>query len=416
MSRKSVAVIGAGISGLTAAYILQKHFDVTLFEANDRLGGNAETVSVGKRLDVDLGFTGYSTVAYPTLSRLFRELGVEGQPVVSASDAVCQDCWFADLNGTTVAGGELKRPEDAAEAVWDSFTADQQRFGKELASLVGTGDTDLTIGGFLADRGYSSYFTRHWFYPRFGPWFLLGAADLDRMPVSFLADSMAPLLNPAALESWHTVRGGSHTYTAGIAARLSDVRLSTPVRNVRRTADGVTVRTADSGQEYFNKAVLAVHPQQALRILETTPQERDVLGAFRFVAVNVVLHTDTSVLPTPDCTGALMMHLSCRSSGPEFADCHVDVTQSLRLDTAERYVKSFNPTDAIDPARVLARRRYEVPLFTGESVRAQAALGTRSTDRLAFAGSWFGNGFHEAGCLSGVRAAEALGARWDQGA
>ncbi|MGP3948796.1 FAD-dependent oxidoreductase [Streptomyces sp. 7N604] len=414
MSRLSVAVVGAGISGLTAAYILQERFDVTLFEANGRLGGNAETVTVDDDLAVDLGFTGYSTVAYPALSRLFQELGVEGQPVVSASDALCQDCRFADRNGTTLAGGELGKLEDATEEARQAFTADRQRFTKELAELAAMDDTDVTVGAFLTRQGYSPYFIRHWFYPRFGPWFLLGAAELDQMPVSYLASSMAPLLSPAAMDSWYTVKGGSRTYTARIAERLPDVRLSTPVRSIRRIGEGVTIRTAHDGGGHFDKAVLAVHPRQALRMLDVTDAERAALGAFRFVMVDVVLHTDTSVLPAPDCTGALIMHVTCQDPSPEFANCHVDVTKSLRLNTRVRYVKSFNPTDAIDPTRVVARRRYEVPLFTAESVRAQGALGALFTDRLAFAGSWFGNGFHEAGCLAGLRAAAALGASWGQ--
>ncbi len=414
MARRTVAVIGAGVSGMTAAYILQKRFDVTVFEANPRLGGNADTKMADGSFPVDLGFTGYSDIAYPELTRLFRELGIGSNPAVSSTDVVCSDCDFAHLDSDTLgAEGIPDRPADATDATWEQFIHDRSRFATQLGEILGKGDYELTVADALRQESYSEYFTRHYLYPRIAPWFVLQPRDIDRMPIRFLSDTMAPLAGPEARASWRVVQGGSGTYVDRIAERLACVHVSTPVRAVGRRDGGVEVRDGADRVHRFDKAVIAVPAHQALRILaEPTSTERAVLGVFEYSKVEVVLHTDASVLP-PGSTAGLMMHVSCARPHALFADCHVDVTRSQHLDTDTRYLKSFNPTDKVDPEKVLAREFYETPVFTEESVAAQRRLPGMSDQVIAWAGAYHGNGFHEAGCRSGVQAAESLGVPWE---
>ncbi|WP_162002624.1 FAD-dependent oxidoreductase [Streptomyces sp. CB01881] len=413
MARQTVAVIGAGVSGMTAAHILQRSFDVTVFEAKARLGGNADTRMAGP-FPADLGFVGFNELAYPNLMRLFAELGVMSKEAVQSADLICRDCEFAHMDGDTLgAEGLPRRPRDASDATWQKFTEDLVRFGTELAELAGGGDDELTLGRLLRERSYSDYFTRHHLYPRIGPWFLLHARDLDRIPARFLAATMSPLARPEARAAWRVVDGGSRTYVERIAAGLSSVRVATPVRSVSRREGGVEVRDGADRVHHFDKAVVAVHPAQALRLLDRpTSAERAVLGAFEYAKVEMVLHTDSSILPSDKLSSALMMEVSCASPRPFFSDCHVDVTKSQHLDTDVRYLKTFNPTDTIDPEKLVAYETYEVPVFTRESVAAQRRLPEITDDVIAWAGAYHGNGFHEAGCHAGVMAAEALGVSW----
>jgi uncharacterized protein len=415
MARQTVAVIGAGVSGMTAAYILQRSFEVTVFEANSRLGGNADTRTVGASIPVDLGFVAFSDLVYPSLTRLFGELGVNSHPAVQSTDVICNDCNFIHMDSDTLgAEGVPHRPDDATEATWNKFVEDRVRFGIQLGELFGKEDYELTVGDVLQEQSYSDYFIRHYLYPRITPWFLLHARDIDRMPIQFLSNTMSPLAGPDARASWRVVEEGSRTYIERIAARLPSVRTSTPVRSISRNEQGVDVRDGADRVHHFDKAVIAVHPPQALRILSNpTPVERIVLSSFEYSKVEVVLHTDNSVLPSEKCTSGLMMHVSCATPRALFADCHVDVTKTQHLPTDIRYLKSLNPTDMVDPSKVVAREFYQTPVFTRESIAAQRKLPSMSDYLVAWAGAYHGNGFHEAGCKSGVLAAETLGAAWD---
>jgi predicted NAD/FAD-binding protein len=399
---------------LTAAYILAKEHHVTVFEAKSRLGGNADTRTEVTPFHIDLGFVGFNEVTYPNLVRLFGELGIRSRPAVQATDAVCGDCQFRHMDGDTLgAGGLPPQPQDTHDEDWRKFGEDMIRFSRQLGELVDGREGAKTTGQFLKENGYSRYFTHHFLYPRIGPWFLLSSRDLDRMPIQFLRDSMAPLSNAGVQNSWRIVEGGSQSYVNRLVQTLSEVRLATPVRSIRRNEDGVEVVDATGQRHDFDKAVVAVHPLQALRMLENPRQEeRETLGAFEFTKVEVVLHTDESVLPSDDCQGGLMMRLTCAADTSPFGNCHVDVTKALHLETGVRYLKTFNPIDAIDPTKVLVRELYEVPLFTKATVEAQHKLRNLSDDVLAWAGAYHGNGFHEAGCTSGVKAAEQLGVSW----
>jgi uncharacterized protein len=420
MDRQTAAVIGAGVSGLTAAYILQKKFDVTLFEADSRLGGHVDTRDVADLGPIDLGFLSYNEASHSSITRLFGELGVESRPANMSGDVVCSDCHFAVLalppSGLSTVPA---RPDNVDDASWKRCVDDVARFGRDVLQSGEAGDPAQTLGAFLAAGSYSEYFVRHYIYPLIGGWHLAGPQDCDQMPIQWLISSMrdSGFFDPSASSKWRTISGGGRTYPKRIAARLTRVQTSTPVRAVSRRAEGVDIRDASGQEHQFDKAVIAVRPPQALRIMtDPTPAERAILGSFTYSALEAILHTDSSVLPDIKDPSSLIVVVSCATPLKSFSymtDCHSIVNKTHGIDPVGRYIVSYNPLEAVDPSKVLARGFYEHPVFTPESYAAQGRLDEISDHVIAFAGSYYGDGYHEAGCRSGVLAAASLGVRWD---
>jgi len=420
MGRQTAAVIGGGVSGLTAAYILQKKFDVTLFEANSRLGGHADTRDVADLGPVDLGFLAYNEVSHSSITRLFGELGVGSTPGNMSGDVVCLDCHFTML-GLPPSGLSTvpARPDNADHDSWKRCVYDVARFGSHVLQSGEAGDPAQTLGAFLTEGSYSEYFARHYIYPLIGGWHLAGPQDCRQMPVQWLIRSMrdSGFFDPGASSAWRIISGGSRTYLERIAARLTRVQTSAPVRAVSRRAEGVDVRDAASQVHHFDKAVIAVRPPQALRIItDPTPAERAILGSFTYSAMEAILHTDSSVLPDINDPSSLVVVVSCATPLKSFGyvtDCHSIVNKTHGIDAAVRYIVSYNPLEAVDPSKIVARGFYEHPVFTAESCAAQGRLDEISDHVVSFAGSYYGDGYHEAGCRSGVLAAASLGVPWD---
>ena len=210
---------------------------------------------------------------------------------------------------------------------------------------------------------------------------------------------------------WRTVVGGSRTYVERAAKELAAIRTSTPVRTLTRNADGITVRDCDDQVEHFYGAVVATHPDQALRLLAApTRVEQEVLGAFSYSANPSILHTDASVLPAaPRARASWNYTLPSCTPEPGAVRVSYDLTRLQRLNTAERYLVTLNDHGDVNPRRVVRSMTYQHPIFTPASVAAQARLGELNADRIAYAGAYQGWGFHEDGCRSGVRAATFFG-------
>ncbi|MCW2622935.1 MAG: amine oxidase, partial [Frankiales bacterium] len=213
---------------------------------------------------------------------------------------------------------------------------------------------------------------------------------------------------------WRTVTGGSRAYVERLAAQLPDVRTGTPVRAVHRTGSGVQVTDHRGGDEAYDAVVVATHPHQALQLLAAPrPLESALLGAISYTPNETVLHHDTRLLPSAGPAAASWNYRQDDCSGA--ADAVVlsyDMNRLQQLDGPDRWVVTLNATDRIRPADVVATMAYEHPLYTPESVAAQARLPELNDGVVAFAGAYFGWGFHEDGALSGLRAAESLGASW----
>ncbi|CAG6398220.1 FAD-dependent oxidoreductase [Streptomyces cocklensis] len=421
MDRRRIAVVGGGVAGLTAAHVLRKTGDVMLFEAQDRLGGHADTHDVaahgGRVLRIDTGFIVHNDRTYPTLLRLFGELGVSTQESEMSMSVRCDGCGLQYAGARGGPGGLFAQPRSLLRGRYLRMLTEVPAFHRAARAVLDAGSPDAqTLGDFVAARRFSPYFVNHFLIPLVSAVWSCAPRTAMRYPAAYLFHFLEHhgLLSVSGSPQWRTVTGGSVEYVQRIGKRLAAVHTTTPVRAVRRHADGVEI-TAEDGTTYDAGAVvLAVHPDQALRMLaDPTPDERRLLGAFRYSRNETVLHTDTSLLPSARRARASWNYLlpSCTAA----AD-HVRVSYHMnrlqRLDAPEDYVVTLNAADLVDSRQVLARMTYEHPVYTPESVAAQRQLPALTDGVTAYAGAYHGWGFHEDGCRSGVAAAAALGVRW----
>ncbi len=440
-ARERVAVVGSGVSGLTAAYLLQRRYDVLLFEADDRLGGHAHTHDVADRragsLAVDSGFIVHNARTYPNLLRLFGELGVATQETEMSMSVRCLGCGL-EYAGAKGARGVFARPANLHDLRFLRMLAEIRRFHRHARRLLAqpTDAPDLraavdaadggTLGRFLEQGGYSGYFADHFLVPLVSAVWSTGPELVLRYPARYLFEFLDHhgMLSVTGSPRWRTVVGGSRSYVERAVKGLSAVNVSTPVRAVRRGPDGVTLWDEAGTRYEVDRVVLATHPDQALRLLtDATRAEQDVLGAIGYSRNETVLHTDASVLPRSksarSCWNYLVPHCGARL-GPstERAVVTYDMNQLQHLEAADdQYLVTLNAAEAtgaeaIDESRVLARMLYEHPVYTPESVDAQARLPELRTERTVYAGAYHGWGFHEDGCASGVAAAATFGVRW----
>ncbi|MGW2960814.1 NAD(P)/FAD-dependent oxidoreductase [Streptomyces sp. NPDC001220] len=419
-SPRRTAVIGSGVAGLTAAHILARAHHVTLYEADDRLGGHAHTHDLtapdGRTHRVDSGFIVHNRRTYPNLLRLLRELNVATQQSEMSMSVRCEGCGL-EYAGARGLRGLLAQPRNALRGPYLRMLAEVPRFHRAARRLLETGaDDTLTLGAFLDRTGFSSYFRAHFMTPVVSAVWSCDAETALRYPAAYLFRFLAHhgMLSVSGSPVWRTVTGGSATYVDRIADGLHEVRAGTPVRSVLRHADGVDVTTGDGTTASYDHAVLAAHPDQTLRLLaDATPAEKEVLGAFRYSRNTTLLHTDTGLLPRASGARASWNYLmpSCLA-GADGVRVSYDMNRLQRLHAPQTYVVTLGGQDRVDPTRVLARMTYEHPIYTPESIAAQRRLPELNTAVTVFAGAYHGWGFHEDGCRSGVEAAAALGERW----
>jgi len=437
--RPRAAVVGAGVSGLTAAYLLQRRYDVTLYEADGRLGGHADTHEVpmpdGRLLPLDTGFLVHNTKTYPTLTRLFTELGVTSQETEMSLSVRCQGCGLEyagsrGIRGLVPRAGQLARPEylrmlaavpgfyRAARRLLHAPSGPPDLESPDLESPdPESPDPDsLTLGEFLTAGGYSRYFTGHFVAPLIAAVWSCSPGDARAYPARYLFEFLDNhgMLTLGRVPSWRHVVGGSKTYVEQIAKQITSVRSGVPVRSVRRADGGVEVTDANGEAGWFDAAVVATHPDQALALLAApTRAEREVLGAFSYSASEVALHTDESLLPRSPAVRSSWNYLlsDCAGSADKV---HVSyyLNRLQRLTEPVGYIVTLNTLDQVRPECVIDRMRYEHPLYTRQSVAAQRRLGELNSGMLAFAGAYHGWGFHEDGCRSAVTAAGSLGVTW----
>ncbi|MCM2429738.1 NAD(P)/FAD-dependent oxidoreductase [Streptomyces sp. RKAG337] len=420
--RRRVAIIGSGIAGLTAAYVLRGTYDVLLFEADARLGGHADTHEVvaadgGRAFAVDTGFIVHNRRTYPLLTRLFAELGVATQPTDMSMSVRCDGCGL-EYAGARGAAGLFARPGNAANIRYLRLLAHVPRFHRAARALLALppDGPEPTLGEFLAERRFPPYFVSHFMTPLVSAVWSCGAEQAAGYPARYLFRFLDNhgMLSVTGAPAWRTVTGGSHEYVRRIAKQLTTVHTSAPVHALTRHPGGVRLWTGDGEEHTADAVVVAVHPDQALRLLaDPTPAETEVLGAFSYSRNPALLHTDASVLPRASGARGCWNYLlpSCGAT-PDRVLVSYDMTRLQRLDTPQEYVVTLGGERLVDPARVLDRMDYAHPVFTTRSVAAQRRLPELNGPVTTFAGAYHGWGFHEDGCRSGVAAAEALGVRW----
>lgn len=422
-SRSTVAVVGAGVSGLTAAYVLQRGYDVTLYEAEPRLGGHAHTHDVvtadGRLVPIDSGFIVHNRSTYPNLLRLFGELGVETQPSDMSMSVRCDGCGL-EYAGARGIGGIFAQLGNTTNPNFLRMLVEVKQFHRHARRLLDVPDRDgervVTLGDFLRAGRYSGYFVQHFMVPLVSCVWSCPPQTALRYPArslfTFLEHHGA--LSVTGSPRWRTVVGGSRSYVERAAKELTATELSTPVRGIARVADGIEIRDDADVVRRFDRVVVATHADDALAVLTNpTPAERAALGIFGSSTNETVLHTDASLLPHRPRARASWNYLLDRCAS-DAGDVRVSyhMNRLHRLDEPLDYVVTLNPGTLVADDAVLARMSYTHPVYTTESVAAQAALPALNDGRVAYAGAYHGWGFHEDGCASGVRAAASLGVEW----
>ncbi len=407
-----IAVIGAGISGLGAAWLLSRDHEVTLFEANDYLGGHTHTHRLevaGQPLAVDTGFIVFNERHYPRLTRLFADLGVQSRPT-TMSFSVRNAATGLEYSATSFDSLFCQRRNLWSPRFW-GMLRDLRRFYREAPALLRAPGPGPTLGEYLAALRFGEAFRDEHLVPMAAALWSAPASRILEFPAQYLVRFMAQhqMLQLGGRTPWRVVRGGSATYVAAMRARWRVAeRLNCPVQSVRRDAAGVQVMSR-AGTERFDQVVFGCHSDETLGLLgDASALEREILGAIPYQDNDVILHTDASLMPhSPKAWAAWNAYLPAQ---PQEL-CTVSYCMNLLqgLTTSVPVIVTLNRTAAIDPKRILRRMQYRHPLYTLQSVAAQARRHEiQGRRRTWFAGAYWGWGFHEDGLRSAVEACAAL--------
>lgn len=411
-----IAVVGSGIAGLGAAWLLSREHEVVLFEKESRLGGHTHTHRVaqaGRQYAVDTGFIVHNPLNYPLLTRMFDELGVESQPTTmgfSVHDARTG----LEYNATTLDAMFCQR-RNLLSPRFLRMVREILRFYRECGALLDEPGDGPTVGEYLRANRYSTLFIEDHLVPMASALWSSPSAQVLSFPAKYLVRFMANhrMLQVSERPEWRVVRGGSSSYIAALEKDWKvSVRLDSPVRSVRRDEDAVVLETAE-GEQVFDQVVLACHSDQSLALLsDPSEDELSILSAIAYQSNETVLHTDARILPRNRAAWAAWnAHVPSQAG----ADCTVSYCMNILqgLESPEPFIVSLNRTEDIAPEKIIARMRYQHPVYTHESVAAQARRGRiNGVRRTWYAGAYWGFGFHEDGLRSGVDVARALGAPW----
>ena len=412
--RRTIAVIGTGISGLAAAWLLAQRHDVTVYEADDRIGGHSNTVEIevaGRPIAVDTGFIVYNEPCYPNLTALFAHLGVE-TVATDMSFAVSIDRGRLEYAGSDLAG-LLAQPSNLARPRFWSMIRDLLRFYREAPrDLASMGD--ISLAAYL-DRGrYGAAFREDHLYPMAAAIWSTPSAEVGDYPAAAFVrfcDNHG-LLRLTDRPVWRTVKGGSREYVARLTASFRDrILTSTPAVSIRRDRDGVEILDATGTRRRFDDVVIATHADRALALLERpSDDERRLLAAFRYSRNEAVLHSDPDLMPRRRAAWASWNYLSDAREGDRALSVTYWMNRLQPLGSSPELFVTLNPLREPDPARVHARIAYDHPLFDAATGRAQPELWSlQGVNRTWFCGAHFGAGFHEDGLQAGLAVAEDLG-------
>lgn len=409
-----IAIIGAGVSGLYAAWHLAAEHSVTVYEADERLGGHADTQRVdegAREIAIDTGFIVFNRAHYPLLSRWFDTLGVESKPTAMSfgvDDRVSGIYYNAStLNRLFCQRRNLVRPR------FHGMVRDIMRFYRQAPALLESLDDRTTLGQWLECSDFGEMFATRHMLPMASALWSAPVGDVMDFPMKHLLAFMDnhAMLTLSERPPWETVVGGSRSYVEAAGRCSARFATGTPVRGVQRHDGGARVRT-DREAVDFDAVVMACHSDQALSILDdASPVEHCVLSAVGYQANETVLHTDASVLPEKHAARAAW---NVRIDGRERDQCQVSYYMNVLqgLDCRDDYVVSLNQTDRIDPDRILVKRQYAHPVFTPQAIAAQDRWeDINGLRRTWFCGAWWGWGFHEDGARSAQRVIDSIRAR-----
>lgn len=423
-----IAIIGSGISGLTAAWLLHRSHEITVFEANDYVGGHTHTIDVdidgdGEQLAIDTGFIVYNDWTYPNFIQMLERLGVDSLATEMSFSVRCERSRIeyngSNLNGLFAQRSNLLKPR------FHRMLQDILRFNREALELLDADHDRMTVDEYVTQRGYSRQFSDLYLIPMGAAIWSCPPETFGRFPVRFIVEFYRNhgLLSIRNRPQWRVISGGSARYVEKLIAPFNDrIRLSTPVESIVREETGITIRATGSEDERFDHAIFACHSDQALRILgnSATLTERNVLGEFPYQKNSAVLHWDDSVLPQRRRAWASWnYHIDGSPSSGEKATSEktgqsATVTYNMnilqRLNAARTYCVTLNWDKAIDPAKIIGKYEYHHPVYTTERRAAQQKHPDLiNHNRTSFCGAYWGNGFHEDGVNSALAVCRQLG-------
>ncbi|MEO4047526.1 FAD-dependent oxidoreductase [Pseudomonas sp. CAU 1711] len=410
-----IAIVGGGIAGLTSAYLLARRHEIQLFEAGPRIGGHTHTVDVevqGRSYAIDTGFIVFNDWTYPNFIRLMDRLGVASKPT-EMSFSVSDPRSGVEYNGNNLNSLFAQRGNLLRPAFW-GMLRDILRFNREALSDLAEQRiaADLTLGAYLERGGYGRRFVEHYIVPMGAAIWSMSPSDMLDFPLRFFVRFFKNhgLLSVNDRPQWRVIAGGSRSYLGPLSAGFAErIRLNCPVQRVERSNQGVRVHSP-AGAERFDKVVFACHSDQALAMLAApSAAERAILGALRYADNEVVLHSDTRLLPRRRLAWASWNYrLGGPRAQPAAVTYNMNILQGIRSRTT--FCVSLNQTAAIDPARILGRFSYAHPQYSLDGIEAQARWDELcGAQHSYYCGAYWANGFHEDGVVSALRVARAFG-------
>ncbi len=414
---KSIAIIGSGIAGLTAGYLLSREYEVTLFEANDYLGGHTHTRPVelnGKVYPVNTGFIVFNDWTYPNFIKLMTQLGVHSEDSDMSFSVRCENTGL-EYNGTSINSLFAQRV-NILRPSFLRMVLDILRFNKQTIHALENNEIDdgETLGQFVSKHGYSEAFINYYIVPMGAAIWSASAEVMMDFPLKFFLRffSNHGMLSVDNRPQWRVLSGGSASYIAPITEPFKkNVHLKTPVVSVKRSDSGVEIITAKGERHCFDEVVFACHSDQALRMLsDPSPEENEILGALPYQLNDVVLHTDKRLMPQRKLAWAAWnYHIPQRANDCAMVTYNMNILQNFH-DAPETLLVTLNRSQEIDPAKIIDRYSYAHPVFTLDGVRAQGRHAEISgKNRSHYCGAYWFNGFHEDGVKSGLRVAEHFG-------
>ncbi|ROM85045.1 MULTISPECIES: NAD(P)/FAD-dependent oxidoreductase [Pseudomonas] len=410
-----IAIIGSGIAGLTCAHLLSRKHEVTVFEAAEWVGGHTHTVDVawrGEHYAIDTGFIVFNDWTYPNFIRLLDQLKVASRPT-EMSFSVHDPLTGLEYNGHDLNTLFAQRRNLVSPGFW-GMLRDILRFNRQaLADLDEQRiDASTTLGSYLRAQGYGQRFIEHYIVPMGAAIWSMSPADMLDFPLQFFVRFCRNhgLLSVNQRPQWRVIEGGSRSYIAPLCQPFAQrIRLNCKVHRVSRDEGGVTLTSA-TGPERFDSVVFACHSDQALALLEApSPQERAVLGAIRYADNDVVLHTDSRLLPRRRRAWASWNYrLGGSDQAPAAVTYNMNILQGIQA--SETFCVSLNQTALVDPAKIIARFQYAHPQYSLAASAAQADHAQLQGQQLSYyCGAYWGNGFHEDGVVSALKVAEHFG-------
>lgn len=409
-----IAIIGTGIAGNVAAYRLSREHDITVFEADSRIGGHTNTVDVelqGRHYAIDTGFIVYNDWTYPNFIELLKELDVPTQASDMSFSVRCERSGL-EYNGATMnqlfaQRGNLLRPS------FYRMLRDILRFNREAPGLLDGGGGELTLNEYLVSNHYSREFIEQYIVPMGAAIWSASPQGMGGVPVGFFVRFFHNhgLLSVNDRPTWRVIQGGSSSYLKKlVAGHVDRIRLNSPVEWIKRRPGQVEIKAAGAEPETFGRVFIACHSDQALALLaDASPVEREVLGAIQYQSNEAVLHTDASLMPRRRRAWASWNYHIAQQGGDQHGRVALTYNMNIlqRLQAAEQFCVTLNHSNAIDPSKIICSVDYDHPIFDQRAIAAQQRHHEINRGlNTYFCGAYWRYGFHEDGVVSAMAALE----------